>query len=160
LERLSCRYRIVNARQTLSFFLTGQENIYERQYFCNLLATLSAPSCRIPIAIKEGTSSSSANMLQESEGRLSPQGRQAKVPAEEHKILLEDFRRHHRGSKHLQAPWGGQERSITPRSLESYGDARGLVGHNGHSPIDPNGSEFLQDELPEMITSHAADQMW
>jgi hypothetical protein len=34
-----------------------------------------------------------------------------------------------------------------------------LVGHNSHSPVDPGGSEFLQDELPEMIISYAADQV-
>jgi hypothetical protein len=35
-----------------------------------------------------------------------------------------------------------------------------LVGHNRHSPVDPGGGEFLQDELPEMIISHAAGQVW
>jgi hypothetical protein len=89
LERLGRRYRIIEPRKTSSLVLTRQEHVDERQDLRNLFPTLLGPSPRIPVAIKEGATSVSEDTLEEPKGRLSAQGRQTKVSAEEHEILGE-----------------------------------------------------------------------
>jgi hypothetical protein len=36
----------------------------------------------------------------------------------------------------------------------------GWSGTIATPPLDPSGGEFSQDEMPEMIISHASDQVW
>jgi len=71
LERPSRRYGIVEARQTSSLVLTGQEYVHKRQDLRDLLPTLLAPPFGIPIAIKESATSGSADALQELDSRPS-----------------------------------------------------------------------------------------